>query len=94
MNHKLVKLCALCTVLFSYATSSAMDVSKTIENKIRDLRIQRIETVNSIQKITQKHMSHKEFLEAIDFKMRLLDDLDGDIKQLEEKLKAQSKSKL
>lgn len=92
--NKSAGLFVLCTALFSYATSSAMDVSEMIENRIRYFRNERIKTVNSMQKLTGKRISDKEFLEKLDFKMRLLDDLDGDIKQSEEKLKELSKSKL
>ncbi len=91
MNYTLV---FVCTAFFSYATSSAMDASKVVENNIKYLRTLRIKTVNSMQKMTVKNISNQEFVEKIDFKMRLLDDIDRDIKQAEEKLKEQSKSKL
>jgi hypothetical protein len=82
-------------VIFSYATSWAMNACEKIENKIRDLRMQRIKTVNSMLKMKLKHeISDKEFLEKINFKIRFLDTVDRDIKQLEEDLKEQSKSKL
>jgi hypothetical protein len=92
--NKSAQFLVLCIAPFSYAISFGMDASKAVENTIKYLRTHRIKTVNSMQKMTAKNISAQEFVECIDFKIRLLDEIDQDIKQQEEMLKELSKSKL